>query len=176
MWTATIDLIKEIARMDNVLLAIKGHTRGDVVSASNYTYLAKLKNVDPDVKAPSSSLIAWSDLVINFGSSIGLEAIASKIHVINPSFLHKNKTVFDQSGAVYDALSIFEVIKLIDRVRSGDLAPPKLNATNALLRTEVFADQENYDPITYYADSLLSLCQKLIEIVAVFLLAQLSYP
>ena len=157
--TATIDLIKEIAHMDNVLLAIKGHTRGDVVSASDYAYLAKLKHVDPDVKAPSSSLIAWADLVINFGSSIGLEAIASKKHVINPSFLHKNKTVFDHSGAVYDALSIFEVISLIDRARSGDLVPSKLTATNGLLKREVFADQENYDPITFYADSLLYFCQ-----------------
>ena len=145
--------------MDNILLAIKGHTRGDMVSTSDYAYLADLKHVDPDANAPSSSLITWADLVINFGSSIALEAIASRKHVINPAFLHKNKTVFDQSGAVHDALSISDVINLIEKSRSGDLIPSKLTATNALLNTEVFAGKENYDPTTFYADSLLSLCQ-----------------
>ena len=154
----TIKLMKTIAKLDHVLLAIKGHTRGDAVEGSDYSDLNNFKNVDPDAKAASPSLIAWADLVINFGSSIALEAIVTNKCVINPAFLHTNRTVFDKSGAVYDASSISDVVELIEKACLGELALSNFEARQNLLCTEVFSGRQFYDPPTHYADALIALC------------------
>ena len=125
---------------------------------ADYNDLAYLKNVDPDAKAASPSLIAWADLVINFGSSIALEAIVTRRRVINPTFLHSNRTVFDKSGAVYDASTISDVVELIEKACLGELALCGFEARNNLLCTEVFAGRQSYDPPTHYADTLIAFC------------------
>ena len=76
---------------------IKGTTREiDGLYESEKEQLAKISNVKfADNSIPSPVLIRWSDLVINFASSIGLEAIMQKKPVCNPRYLHTNDSIFE---------------------------------------------------------------------------------
>ena len=65
---------------------------------------------------PSPLIISWSDIVINFGSSIGYEAVLQNKPISNPRYLHSNITVFDESEVAYDAFTHEEVIQNIQQI------------------------------------------------------------
>ena len=153
----TMLLLRKIAAIENVALAIKGHTRGDSVDDADNHHLVDRRNVDSNVTAASSTLIVWADIVINFGSSIGLEAIVSGKPVINPTFLHTNRTVFDRSNAVYDAFTVPDVIRIIEEIECGNLGSNDLASRNRLLHNEVYAADNESDPIECYAQELMAL-------------------
>ena len=153
----TMLLLREIAAVENIALAIKGHTRGDSVDNAENHCLIDRRNVDSNATAASSSLIVWADIVINFGSSIGLEAIVTGKPVINPIFLHTNRTVFDYSNAVYDAFTVPDVMRLIEEIKCGYLGSNDIESRNRLLHNEVYAEKYASDPIEYYAQKLMAL-------------------
>jgi len=152
----TIQLLVALSRISNVLLAVKGHTRGDIIDHTSYRQLTNLENVDLNADAPSTALISWSDVVINFGSSIGHEALIVGKPVINPLFLHGNRTVYDNSGAVLDAKCTQEVTRLIDLALVGDLPKSETVAINKFLNTEVFGGNNELDTTAVYARSLIT--------------------
>jgi hypothetical protein len=77
--------------------------------------------------------------------------------VINPSYLHKNKTVFDNSGAVYDANSNDETLEIIRKMKSGTLSESSVDAKSQILSSEVYLDLETADCATKYKDAVLAL-------------------
>jgi hypothetical protein len=153
----TINLIARLAKSNFIELVIKGHTRGHRLSQTEVDHLKRFSNVEFDRITPSSALIDWSDLVINFGSSIGLEAVVVGKPVINPSYLHKNKTVFDNSGAVYDVNSNDETLEIIRKMKSGTLSESSVDAKSQILSSEVYLDLETADCATKYKDAVLAL-------------------
>ena len=153
---STVHLINELATIQYVVLAVKGHTRGDNLCKSNQDY-AKLNNIDVNTPAASSTLIKWCDIVINFGSSIGLEAIASGKPMINPSFLHRNKTVFDNNSAVLTANNISEVLDIVKDYPTITSKVPDLDGRDKLLMTEVYANNIHISPVDRYRVELLKL-------------------
>ena len=75
-----------LSRINNTLLAVKGHTRGDKVDHNSYGQLRNLKNVDLNADAPSNALISWSDVLvlqmeIPFDISIQAAMVAKKHNV-----------------------------------------------------------------------------------------------
>ena len=73
---ATLDLINKISNMENIYLIIKNHTRADTgLFPKN---IKVNSNVEVNSNTNSTSLINWADIIINFGSSIGIEAIIKK--------------------------------------------------------------------------------------------------
>ena len=152
----TIELLVALSRNSNILLAVKGHTRGDIIDHASYRELTNLENVDLNADAPSTALISWSDVVINFGSSIGHEALIVGKPVINPLFLHDNRTVYDNSGAVLDAKCTRDFTRLIDLALVGDLPKSKTVAINKFLSTEVFGGDNELDTTAAYAKSLIT--------------------
>ena len=153
----TVGLIQEIGNEEGTLLAVKAHTRGDGLSREVIDSLSTNSKIDLDAQAPSSSLIDWSDIVINFGSSIGLEAIVRKKIVINPFFLHTNKTVYDQSGVVYDAQTSMQVLSVIKDVKNGTLVSLGSNAFEPFMLSEIFAGEKSTEPVSRYKSLLISL-------------------
>jgi len=153
----TVGLIQEIGNEEGTLLAVKAHTRGDGLSREVIDSLSTNSKIDLDAQAPSSSLIDWSDIVINFGSSIGLEAIVRKKIVINPLFLHTNKTVYDQSGVVYDAPTSMQVLSVIKDVKNGTLVSLGSNAFEPFMLSEIFAGEKSGEPVLRYKYLLNSL-------------------
>ena len=154
----TIELLVELSKKNEVLLAVKGHSRGDEVDPIAYQQLSRYKNVDLNASAPSTALISWADIVINFGSSIGLEALVIGKPVINPMFLHGNNTVFDASGAVLDTHTIQDVTRLIDRAITNNLPSCDTASKETLLKTEVFGGNKVLDTTAFYVDSLVTFC------------------
>ena len=72
-----------------------------------------------DFKTPPASLIDWSEVVINFGSSIVIEAILKKKKVINLMFFQENQTsVFSGLGLAEETSSVNEVFRLISEIKS----------------------------------------------------------
>jgi hypothetical protein len=154
---STVDLIEQIGKEEETLLAVKAHTRGDGLSPEVVDGLRSNNNIDLDAKAPSSSLIEWSDIVINFGSSIGLEAIVKGKVVINPVFLHRNKTVFDQSGVVYDAYTPDNVISIIKNAKKDSLPDLPASALDSFMLSEIFAGEKQVEPVLRYEQALKRL-------------------
>ena len=98
----------------------------------------------------SPSLIEWADCVIVFGSSIGMEVILQDKLLINPLFLHTNKTLYEYFGASHDAASLEELNQLIDSISRGNVVNDK-QAIDSLIREIVFAGGDSYDvPALYY--------------------------
>ena len=153
---STVHLIDQLAKLKNIVLAVKGHSRGDTLQQSSQIN-TNLRNVDVNSPAASSTLIKWCDIVINFGSSIGLEAIASGKPMINPAFLHNNQTVFDNHSAVLTANNISEVLDIVKDNKTVKSKLPDLDSRKKLLMTEVFADDMSTNPVTRYRNELVRL-------------------
>ena len=152
----TINLISLLAESSLTALVIKGHTRGHRLQQVEINNLAHYPCVEIDRNTPSSTLIAWADLVINFGSSIGLEAIVTGRAVINPFFLHRNKTIFDSSGAVYDASSLDDVMRLVSLVKNGALPALSESATTRLLTSEIYGGAKAQDTAAIYCRAVIA--------------------
>ena len=80
--------------MENIYLIIKNHTRADTgLFPKN---IKVNSNVEVNSNTNSTSLINWADIIINFGSSIGIEAIIKKKILICPNYLHENNVIFEK--------------------------------------------------------------------------------
>jgi len=115
-----ISLLKKIIEEPGLFLVIKAHTRGTgALSHEEQENLCKAGDVSfarEDQHSPA--LIRDTDLVVNFGSSIGFDALRLGIPVINPCYLHRNKTFFDDSGAVFDTFDEAETLKMISLIKA----------------------------------------------------------
>ena len=152
---ATLELIHHIAEIEGVFLVIKGHTRGDEISQKEDRSLSKRANLLVNTPIDSSPLISWADIVINFGSSIAIEAIARSKIVINPSYLHSNETVFDETPVVETTNALQETIALIAKLTtcaaSGDLD----HARSDFLKTEVYNDHNQTNVSRLYVEYIM---------------------
>jgi len=115
-----ISLLKKIIEEPGLFLVIKAHTRGTgALSHDEQENLRKTGDVSfarDDQHSPA--LIRDADLVVNFGSSIGFDALRRGTPVINPRYLHRNKTFFDDSGAVFDTFDEAETLKMISGIKA----------------------------------------------------------
>ena len=147
----TIALINEMVKIPWVYLIIKDHTRGNggldnVLRAK----LNSLPNVEASVTAQSPALIQWSDAVINFGSSIGIEAILQDKVLINPSYLHTNQTIFEMTKSAFEPKNNGEVIEILDEIKNKNLKPIPLINNKLLLKEAVYGGKDEYDILEYY--------------------------
>jgi len=145
-------LLLAIADNKKIGLVIKGHSRGDQVSGQATRILSRSDNVILNSPAASCSLSGWSDVVINFGSSIGLEALAMDKVMVNPEFLHENDTVFDNQSEVHTTHSVVETIELLDRLVIGGVHQTEQKRT--LIDQEVYANDRERQPIARYRESI----------------------
>ena len=147
-------LLLAIGDNSKIALVIKGHSRGDQVSGQATKILSGNDNVILNSPAASCSLSAWSDVVINFGSSIGLEALVMDKVVINPEFLHENDTVFDRNSEVHTTHSVEETIQLLDRLIIDGVQQEDRKQSQFLIDQEVFVNNREMHPITRYRESI----------------------
>ena len=123
---------------------------------------------DPDIdwerihdvsKVDSVPLIAASDVVIDVGSSIGIEALMQGKTLINPAHLHELETLFDSiEGSCVRALSTEEVTSYLRRHAQGapHSVPPE--AYRELLRRAVYGDRdEPFDVLELYTHRIRAL-------------------
>jgi len=154
-----INLLLRIGNLTDVRLVIKAHTRGTGALSLEERDLLKLRPavvfVDDDIHSPF--LIRTSEIVINFGSSIGFEALRQKKLVINPTYLHDNTTFFDGSKAVYDVANETGVVKLIQELQCGKASTINESVVDQFLLDRVDGGEEGLDVLGDYLN-LLSGC------------------
>ena len=112
-------LIDKIVDNKKYFLIIKQSTRAgkDYHSRSFREKHSKRENVEfVGNECHSPKLIEWSDCVINYGSSIGLEALIQNKPLINPQYLHNNNTLYEETGACFSAINENEVIAILNKL------------------------------------------------------------
>ena len=116
-----IKLINELLKLKTINLILC--VRPDVIKDLGIDMKKIINNgAIIDYKTPPPSLIDWSDVVINFGSSIVIEAILKKKKVINLMFFQENQTsVFSGLGVAEETNSVDEVLLLIKEIDSWKL-------------------------------------------------------
>jgi len=116
-----IKLINELLKLKTINLILC--VRPDVIKDLGIDMKKIINNgAIIDYKTPPPSLIDWSDVVINFGSSIVIEAILKKKKVINLMFFQENQTsVFSGLGVAEETNSVDEVLLLIREIDSWRL-------------------------------------------------------
>jgi hypothetical protein len=151
-----LSLLSRIAAIANILLIIKAHTRGTgSLSDIEKTFLDKESSVMLAEEVDHSTLLIDSaDVVINFGSSIGFEALRQEKTVINPTYLHENGTFFDRSGAVYDAKDEDTVLKYINACKERRLNRVTNSEVRRFLLERVDGNEKGRDVLQDYLSIL----------------------
>lgn len=117
-------MVETVSNIPGIAVLVKGHTRGDLVGG--LTALERDKSLSKKViylseAAPSNLLIKKSAGIINYGSSIGIEAVLQRKPLCNASYLTENTTIFDKSGVALDAHSIEDVTKFVSSIADKTL-------------------------------------------------------
>jgi len=154
----TLSLLKTISDLPNVYMTIKGHTRGTGSLSRNWAEkLGEKMNVEVNSRAHSSSLIAWSDVVINFGSSIAIDALNQNKPIIHTPFLHRNQTIFDNGEVNYITNSIEDVVLLLEKGCNDDLNPAYGDKKTKFLSHEVYASKKTFDVLEFYYNQIIRI-------------------
>jgi hypothetical protein len=158
---AAVSLVKRLQDMEGVSLAIKGHPRPEDGAADPL-------HADPEVdwtrihdvsKVDSVPLIGASDVVIDVGSSIGIEVIMQGKVLLNPTYVHELTTIFDEiPGSCVVAESEDEVAACLDAHAAGAPHAVPADAYDEVMRRVVFAGREQpFDVIGLYSERVRAL-------------------
>lgn len=158
---AIASLVKRLLSVPGLSLAVKGHPRPEDGSAD------PLRD-DPDVgwsriidagPVNSVSLISAADVVIDIGSSIGIEVVMQEKVLINPTYLHELTTLFDAvPGACVVTRDEDGVISYLSEHTSGRPYRADPEAVRELMSRAVFASRhEPFDVVRLYKDRIRAL-------------------
>jgi len=154
----TLDLIFKIAQKKNVYLVIKDHTREDtgMFPVEKRNFFLEAKNVEFDNSNSSTSLISWSDITINVGSSIGIEALLQNKLLINPIYLTFNRLAQEANSKTLSPKNDKDVLESIDNYINNNYTNDKKERDNLINRL-VYNSSEEYDVMKYYYDNIMNL-------------------
>ena len=163
-WTYNVDrqacvsLLEQLACLEKVSLVVKTNTRGTgSLTREEKSRISNKKNVKFSGHAKHSScLIRQADAIINFASSIGLEALLQGKPVCSPTYLNSNGTIFDDSGVVLDANDVSEVLNFIESVKNGQYKLIPSEVWSAFRRQYILGGSENEDVLSDYLHLLMS--------------------
>ncbi len=160
---AAVDLFKRLNGLDSISLGVMGHPRPGEGATD------PLRS-DPDIdwsrihdvtKVNSVALIGAADVVIDVGSSIGIEVVMQRKVLLNPEFIHEVATLFDTvPGAAVVAHTPDEAVAYLERHAAGDAHETTAAALAELLRHAVYGGREEpYDVVALYAERVRALAR-----------------
>jgi len=153
-----LGLLSLIAEQKSITLIIKGHTRGKEsggLSPSEEKHLDRFDNVFyPREDLHSPYLVAQSDVVIVYGSSICFEALRQSKTVIWPRFVCRNRTIFDSENVVTVAEDKYEVIELIRAAKNGVRSVPTQISLDAFYRKHAEGGSTQRSVLERYVDKI----------------------
>lgn len=98
---SVVGLLRKVSALPAVEVIIKGHTRARVTKPTSVlSELGNIADISFDNITPTPLLIENSDVVLSFGTSAVFDALHFDIPIINPKYLHNNKTIFDHAECV----------------------------------------------------------------------------
>ncbi len=152
---AVVELVARLQDLDFVSLALKGHPRGNLGKPDPLRTDPRIRwDALHDVgKVDSVALIGAADVVLDVGSSIGLEVVLQEKLLVNPTYVHEPKTLFDAiPGSCVVAHDADAVVEALEAAAAGRAPQPDADALRELLRRAVYADRpEPFDVLGYYA-------------------------
>lgn len=152
-------LLDRIARNDQIFLVIKQSTRPGKDYHSK-SFRNKYKNSDHvefvGNENHSPKLIEWSDCVINFGSSIGMEVLLQNKPLINPYYLHSNRTLFEKYDAALNAGDEDEVINILKDFSSGNFKNISMDNKDKIYKEIIYGGLEEHDVLQSYYHKITS--------------------
>lgn len=158
---AVVKLVRELQSLDFVSLAVKEHPRPKDGSAEP---LKADPGIDWDrlhdvARVDSVPLIAAADVVIDVGSSIGIEVVMQGKVLVNARHLHGLTTFFDVvQGSCVVATSAGEVAEYLRAHRSGERHQVEPGVYEELLRSSVYGSRsEPFDVLDLYYRRLTGL-------------------
>jgi len=153
----TIKLISNLADCKWIYLVIKEHTRGDSLPEDVYDQLTQKEDCELVAQVPSVSLIKWADAIINFGSSIGIEALQQNTHHINPSYLHSNTTIFDTTGASHRPTTNKKTVSLLEKIHNEQVNTSRESNKKQLYQAVIYGGDESHDVLERYRELIKRL-------------------
>jgi hypothetical protein len=133
-----LELLGKIGDIPRLELIIIGHTRGRAAGGltikEEKTFLEKRNITYVSAGDQSASLIADSNMVVVYGTSIAFEALLQNVVICNPTFLTSNETIFNGSGVVYDAATIEATVGFIDHQMNKTPWTPERPVVQAFLK------------------------------------------
>jgi hypothetical protein len=158
---AVVELVRRLHVLEGVSLAVKAHPRpedgsADPLRADGGIDWRRIADVS---KADSTSVIAASDVVIDVGSSIGIETLMQGKVLVNPEYLHGMTTLFDViPGTCVIAHSAEEVVGYLERHAAGDPHAVPDDANAELMRRGVYGGRSGpFDVLGLYHRRLSAL-------------------
>lgn len=150
---ATLALIEVLARDSNVHLIVKDHTRGTGrLPQDMRDIFDTMSGAETASEAPSVALIAWSDVVICFGSSIALEAHLQGKLLINPRYLHSNQTIFEETGSSIETTSLDHTRSVLEALTTEDELKVPETAIQNLYQTMIYGGRAPFNVLEGYCD------------------------
>ena len=156
-----IELVRRLQHVDEISLALMGHPRkegsADPLYADPEIDWRRIRDV---TGVSSVSVIRACDVVIDVGSSIGIEVVMQGKVLVNPTYVHDLETMFDTiPGSSVVARDANAVVAYLQAHFAGSPHVTSDEAYRALLRDAVFASRP--DPF----DVLEEHYQRLRELV-----------
>jgi len=158
---ATCELVRRLQAVAGVSLAVTGHPRiqSDDVDPLRADPAIDWSRIHDLSGANSVSVIREADIVIDIGSSIGLEVVMQGKVLVNPTYLHQLTTLFDAvAGVAVTATSSDAVVAYLAAHAGG--APHVVSdaALEDLLRHAVYGSSaERFDVGNRYYQHLRAL-------------------
>lgn len=157
---AAVALVRRLQDIDGISLAVMGHPRsrgndGDPLRSDPGIAWDRLHDL---TGLNSVSVIREADVVIDIGSSIGIEVVLQDKVLLNPAYLHDIETLFDSvPGAAVTAANADEVVAYLERHVEGRRHVLGDGARAELLRLTVYGEHEPFDVGALYYRRLSEL-------------------
>ena len=151
---AAIELVRRIQAVDGISLAIQGHPRslGDANDPLRAAPGIDWGRIHDLTGLNSVSVIREADVVVDVGSSIGLEVVFQGKVLVNPAYVHEIETLFDSlPGAAVTAADADEVVAYLEAHAAGERHELPAGVRDQLLREAVYGSRDQFDvPDLYY--------------------------
>jgi len=157
----TLELVRRLQEQDEVSLAVMGHPRKseggtDPLRADPRIDWSRIHDVSG---VNSVSAIGACDVVVDVGSSIGIEVVMQGKVLVNPTYLHEMSTFFDTiEGAAVVARGPDGVVAYLEGHARGSRHETEASSYDALMRQAVYANRpEPFDVLEAHRRRLTDL-------------------
>jgi len=161
---AVVELVQALQSLEFASIAIKQHPRPEDGSAEP---LRKNPHVDwrliHDVSSVDSvPLIEAADVIVDVGSSIGIEVLMQEKVLVNPTYLHALTTFFDDiPGVCVVASTTAQVVDYLGAHARGERFEVDPAAYEQLLQRAVYGSQlKRFDVLDLYYRRLTELARE----------------
>lgn len=153
--SATIETLNSLSKMASIYLAVKPHPRQGAADLHDLLEHGPPSNVEVVWDVPSPSLIRWSDVVLNIGSSIALEALQQRKALLQLNYLHSNTTVYEETNSCWNIENPEELVKALEHLARGGALPYGDQEVSKTLSVLVLGGSEDTDVLRRYVDFIL---------------------